>query len=187
MLYYKTHLKHFLIVLPVLLFFTGNVLAQDRTWTTYSPKTGGWSILAPGILRADEEALKANSNQGSYSYNDFNGFFAVIYKDYSGLSFMFGKKGHFTKQRDLVVKANNGKLIKDEAFTSGNIIGREVQILMPDNRVIERESNIKSMNRVQRFRMFFNGNRFYMILAVLPASEINLPAVTDYLNSFALK
>jgi hypothetical protein len=184
---FKAHLRQFLLIFPIFLAVSATSFAQDRTWERYSPKSGGWSILAPGIMRPDDDALKANGGQGSYAYNDFNGFFAVVYKDYSPMGFMFGKKGHYAKQRDLVLKANKGKLIKDEAFSKGAITGREVQILMPDNRVIERESNIKKMNRVQRFRMFFDGYRFYMILAVLPEAEINSAAVTDYLNSFVIK
>ena len=88
--------------------------AQERTWKTYSPKHGGWSILAPGTMNADSEALKENSKQGSYSFHDYNGFFAVIYKDYGGFNFLPWKQGHFLKQRDLVVKSNKGTLISDK-------------------------------------------------------------------------
>jgi hypothetical protein len=181
-----THLLKILLILPILA-FSSNLFAQDRTWQTFTPRTGGWSVLAPANLNPDAEALKQGSKQGSYVYNDSNGFFAVVYKDYSPLNFMFGRKSHFGKQRDTVIKANNGKLISDVEFTSGNLKGREVQIRMPDNRVIDRESNIKPSYRVQRFRMFFDSYRFYMILAVLPEADINAPAVTDYLNSFKLK
>ncbi len=187
MYHFQTHLKQFSLLLAGLFLLCGIALAQDRTWQSFTPKVGGWSILAPGILRPDEEALKFNSNQGSYTYNDANGFFAVVYKDYSAINFLFGKRGHYGKQRDLVVKANKGKLIKDVEFNNGKLIGREVHIRMPDNRVIERESNMKPMYRVQRFRMFFNGNRFYMVLAVLPEAEIDSADVTAYLNSFVLK
>lgn len=176
-----------LLIFGLLIFLNCTLIAQDRTWQTYTPRNGNWSILAPGVMRPDQEALKAKSRQGSFTYNDFNGFFAVIYKDYSKINFLFGKSGHFTKQRDIVIKANKGKLIKDQEFTNGNISGREVHMQMPDNRVIPRESSIKLQHRVQRFRMFFVGSRFYIILAVLPETDVNLPEITQYLNSFTLK
>ena len=174
-----------ILVLSLLLVLSLDSFSQDRTWQTYSPKNKDWSILSPGVMRPDEEALKPGSKQGSYSYNDFNGFFAIIYKDLGG--FLFSKKGHFSKQRDLVVKANNGKLLKDEEFTNGKIKGREIQIRMPDNRVIGRESSVKPAHRVQRFRMFFQGKRFYNILIVLPEEQINSAEATNFLNSFTLK
>lgn len=170
-----------------LLCFAITSFSQDRTWQTYTPKNNQWTILSPGVMNADQEALKENSKQGSFTYNDFNGFFAVIYKDYGSLNFLPWKKGHFTKQRNLVVKSNKGKLISDVEFTDGNISGREVQVRMPDNRVIGRESNIKPSYRVQRFRMFFQGNRFYTVLAVVPETEVNSEEITKYLNSFDLK
>lgn len=180
-------LKNKILLFALLLILSSSALAQDRTWQKFSPKTAPWSILAPGPLTPDAEALKPGSSQGNYSYTDFNSFFAVIYKDYGGLNFLPWKKGHLNKQRDLVVKANKGTLLKDEEFTMGKFKGREVQVRMPDNRVIGRESNVKPQYRVQRFRMFFQNNRFYMILAVLPEEQINSKEVTDYLNSFTLR
>lgn len=176
-----------LIVFGMLILLSGISFAQDRTWQTYTTKNISWSILAPGVMRPDEEAMKAGSSQGSYSYNDFNGFFAVIYKDYGGLKLFPWKKGHLTKQRDLVLKANKGKVIKDEEIRIGDITGREVQIRMPDNRVIGRESNVKPQHRVQRFRMFFKGNRFYNILAVVPEEQVNSAEITNFLTSFTFK
>ncbi len=176
-----------LLSLTFLLILSGSIFAQDRTWTTFTPKTEAWSILAPGTMRADQEALKVPSNQGSYSYTDFNGFFAVIYKNYSKWNFLTGKGSQFTKQRDVVLKASKGKLLKDVEFTNGSITGREVYIRMPDTRVIGRESNIKPRHRVERFRMFFQGNRMYMLLVVLPEEEIDTPAINNFLNSFSFK
>lgn len=176
-----------ILVIAFLFCLNLSIFSQDRTWQTYTPKSNAWSILSPGVMNADQEALKSNSKQGSYTYNDFNGFFAVIYKDYGGFNPFPWKKGHFTKQRNLVIKSNKGTLISDKEFTDGNISGREVQVRMPDNRVIGRESNIKPSYRVQRFRMFFQGNRFYTILAVVPEAEVNSAEITKYLDSFDLK
>lgn len=179
--------RKLIVTFGILLLFGLSISAQQRTWKTYSPPNGGWNILAPGNLTPDKEASQAKSRRGSYSYNDFNGFFAVIYTDYSKLNIFPWKKGHFTKQRDLVMKANSATLVNDVEFTNGNITGREVRLRMPDNRTFSRESSLKPQPRIQRFRMFFQGNRFYMILAVLPESDVSLPEIDKYFNSFTLK
>ncbi|MEK7723429.1 MAG: hypothetical protein AAB336_03705 [Acidobacteriota bacterium] len=180
-------LKNLVIIFGILILFCLGISAQERTWKTYTPSKGNWSILAPGTLTPDAEAAKSNSKRGSYSYNDSNGFFAVIYTDYSKLNIFPWKKAHYGKQRNLVMKANNASLVKDEEFTYGNITGREVRLRMPDNRTFARESLLRPQHRIQRFRMFFQGNRFYMILAVLPEEQISLPEIDKYFNSFTLK
>ena len=183
----KVMFRNSVITFGIIFLLSLSISAQERTWKTFSPPNGAWSILAPGTLTPDSEALKSKSKRGSYSYNDSNGFFAVIYADHSKLNFFPWKKEYFTKQRDLVVKSNNATLIKDEEFTSGNITGREVRLRMPDNRTFARESSLKPQHRIQRFRMFFKGNRFYTILAVLPEEQISLPEIDKYFNSFTLK
>lgn len=172
-----------LLILILLFVLSISISAQDRVWRTFNAPIGGWSILAPGTMQPDEEA-KSGKSKGSYSYYDQNGFFAVIY---TNLGFMFSKGGHYKKQRDEVVKANNGKLIKDEEFTNGKIKGREVYVKIPDTRVIARESNVKPADRVQRFRMFFKDGRFFILLVVLPEADIDKPEVSNYLNSFSFK
>jgi hypothetical protein len=179
--------RNSIIILGILFILNTGISAQVRTWKTYTAPNGAWSILAPGNLAPDEEAKKSGSKRGSYAYNDFNGFFAVIYTDHSKLNFFPWKKGYFTKQRDLVIKANSATLINDVEFTSGNITGREVRLRMPDNRTFARESSLKPQPRIQRFRMFFQGNRFYTVLAVLPETDISLPEIDKYFNSFVLK
>ncbi len=42
--------------LAVLLVFSAAAFAQERTWQTFGPDTGAWSILAPGVMKADEDA-----------------------------------------------------------------------------------------------------------------------------------
>jgi hypothetical protein len=163
--------------------------AQERTWQTFSPGDGAWSILAPGVMNPDQEALESPSLMGSYSYNDTNGFFAVIYRDTPKGRLLWKplKKAHFKKVRKDFIKANNGELLKDEKFSNGNVEGREVHIKVPDGRVIGRESQVKTKYRVQRLRMFFDDRRFYLLLAVLPEVEIDTPVIDKYFNSFVLK
>ncbi|MBX7171070.1 MAG: hypothetical protein K1X72_08935 [Pyrinomonadaceae bacterium] len=168
----------------LLVVLAGSVLAQDRTWKTFNPPDKSWSILAPGVMVPDEAAQSPKGKEGTYAYVDYNGFFAVIYK-YLGA--VFSKGGHYRKQRDMVVKANNGKLLKDEEFSNGKIKGREVYVLMPDTRTISRESNLKPVNRVQRFRMFFEGGKIYILLVTLPESDIDKPEITNYFNSFSFR
>jgi hypothetical protein len=182
----KFWVNHLFLFFVLAFILSVNLLAQDRTWTTFDAPNGEWSILAPAALRPDEEAQKPHSKIGSYSYVDFNSFFVVIYRTYSKLDW-FSQKDRFNKQRDLVLKASKGKLLREAEFTNGEVAGREVYVRMPDNRVMSRESNIKPKHRVQRFRMFFQGKRMYVILAVLPEEEINTPPIESFFKSFAFK
>ncbi|NJM53699.1 MAG: hypothetical protein HC846_10105 [Blastocatellia bacterium] len=92
-----------------------------------------------------------------------------------------------TKQRDVVLKANKGILVKDEEFTNGNITGREVRIRMPDTRTFTRETSLKPQNRIQRFRMFFKVIVFIWYLPFYLKKIFNSPEIDKYFNSFTLK
>lgn len=185
----RFRINKFLQLLGIFLVLSGAVYAQERTWKTFTPHSGDWSVLAPGAMTPDEEALESLSTTGSYSYNDSSGFFAVIYRDTPPGRILWKpfKKAHFKKVRKDFVKSNKGELIKDVKFSNGAVTGREVYIKVPDGRALGGESQVKLKYRVQRLRMFFDERRFYLLLAVLPEKEIDAPAVNDYFNSFAIK
>ncbi len=65
----KIRMNKFLQFLGILLVLSCNAFAQERTWKTFSPDNGAWSILAPGIMNPDKEALESPSTMGSYSYD----------------------------------------------------------------------------------------------------------------------
>jgi len=185
----KIRKNKFLLSLGIFLVLSCGAFAQERTWKTFSPDSGAWSILAPGIMNPDKEALESPSTMGSYSYNDSNGFFAVIYRDTPKGRILWKslKKAHYKKVRNDFVKSNKGQLFKDEKFSNGNVEGREVYIKVPDGRVMGRENQVITKYRVQRLRMFFDDRRFYLLLAVLPAEEIDAPGIDNYFNSFVVK
>jgi hypothetical protein len=182
-------MNKFLHFLAIFIVLSCNAFAQERTWEAFSPNTGEWRILAPGVMMPDKEALESPSLMGSYSYTDSNGFFAVIYRDTPKGRILWKpfKKSHFKKVRKDFIKANKGELIKDEKFSNGTVTGREVYIKVPDGRALGRESQVKLKYRVQRLRMFFDDRRFYLLIAVLPENEIDSPAINNYFNSFAVK
>ncbi len=182
-------MNKFLQFLGILLILSCNAFAQERTWKTFSPDNGAWSILAPGIMNPDREALESPSTMGSYSYNDPNGFFSVIYRDTPKGRLLWKplKKAHFKKVRNDFIKSNKGELLKDEPFSNSNVEGREVHIKVPEGRIMGRESQVKTKHRVQRLRMFFDDRRFYLLLAVLPEEEIDTPVINNYFNSFVVK
>ncbi len=70
----KIRTNKLLQILGVLLVLSGAAFAQGRTWNTFSPDNGAWSILAPDALKPDSEAQQSRSTMGSYSYSDHNGF-----------------------------------------------------------------------------------------------------------------
>jgi hypothetical protein len=186
---FKIKTNKLLQILGILFILSGGAFAQERTWNSFSPSNGDWTILAPGVMKPDEEARQPGSSMGSYSFNDYNGFFAVIYRD-SPKRFVPWKpnyKAYFKKIRDDAVQAANGILLSDEEFSNGAVKGREVSIKIPDGRVMERESQLKTKYRVERMRMFFHGKRFYLLVAVLPENKINTPEIDNYLNSFVAK
>ncbi len=185
----KIRTNKLLQFIGILLILSGSAFAQERTWKTFSPDNGVWSILAPGIMNPDKEALESPSTMGSYSYNDANGFFAVIYRDTPKGRLLWKplKKAHFKRVRNDFIKSNKGELIKDEPFSNGNVEGREVHIKVPEGRIMGGESQLKTKYRVQRLRMFFDDRRFYLLLAVLPKEEIDTPVINNYFNSFVVK
>ena len=176
--------------LGIFLLLSCAAFAQERTWKTFTPEGGAWSVFAPGELKPDAEAQETPSKQGSYSYNDSNGFFAVVYQDNPKWLHTLWKpfiSSHYNKVRKSFVKSSKGKLLKEQNFTSGKISGREIWIRMPEGKELNAESQVKMRHRVQRVRMFFEGSRFYLLLAVLPEDEIDSFAIDNYFNSFAFK
>lgn len=164
-------MKIYTLILLILLCAGISFGQETRTWKTFSAPGGEWSILAPGTMTPDEEAVKPKSKKGSYSYRDSNGFFAVIYRDLPRVPKKL--KAYYDQTRDGAVQGFSGRLLGEGDFTNGSITGREIRI--------------EGETRVERARMFFHGKRFYVVLAVLPGNEINSEAVTAYLNSFTVK
>jgi hypothetical protein len=173
----------------ILLVLSCACFAQERVWKTFVSDDSVWSILAPGAMLPDEAALESPSTMGSYSYNDANGFFSVIYRDTPGRRILWKpmKKAHIKKVRDNFIKNNNGQLLKDEEFSNGKVNGREVYVKIAEGSVIGRESQVKTKYRVHRMRMFFDDRRFYMVLAVLPEELIDTSVINNYFNSFVIK
>lgn len=182
-------MNKFLQLFAILLLLSCGVCAQPRTWKTFSPVAGDWSILAPGVMNPDQEALEPASTMGSYSYADTNGFFAVIYKDTPDGRLLWKplKKAHFKKVRKDFIKSSGGQLLREEDFSNGSISGREVYIKVPEGKLLGRESQLETQYRVQRLRMFFDDRRFYLVLAVLPENQITTSVVNKYFDSFVIK
>jgi VCBS repeat-containing protein len=173
--------------LAIILFLGSGVLAQEWTWKYFNPSGKSWSILAPGEMRPDEEAMDPNSKMGSYSYNDFYGYFAVVWRDAPKgflISFKPDYKAHFKKVRADFITASKGQLLKEADFESGRAKGRELHIKIPSGTMTGIEGQVITKYRIERLRMFFIGRRFYMLLAVLPEDIVNTPAVDKFFNSF---
>lgn len=184
----KLLLSKLLYPLGIILILCCDAYAQEWNWTPFNPDKQPWTILAPGPMKPDAEAQQPGTKKGSYTYNDFNGFFAVIYRDSPKrwLPFKPDYKGYIEDVRDDVVKANRGELIKDVEFTNRGMSGREALVRFASGTTRGIEGQTVTKYRVQRFRMFFVGNRFYVVLAVLNENEVNSPAIDKYLNSFAV-
>lgn len=182
--------KRLLQTFGMLLVLSCTTFAQERAWKTFTPETGAWSILAPGVMQNDPDALETISTKGGYSFADSDGFFAVAYEDSPKWQVALYKPfigSHYNKIRNSFVKSSKGQLLKDEKFKNGNQSGREFLVKIPDGRILDSEGQLKSRYRVGRFRIFFHGNRCYMLLAVLPEAEISSFAIDNYFNSFAAK
>lgn len=163
------------------------VSAQDWNWKPFKPAEQPWTILAPGPMKPDAEAEDIDGPKGSYSYNDFNGFFAVIYRD-SPRRFLPWKpnySGYIENVRDDVIEANRGELLKETDFTNHGVKGREAYVKFPTGTTQGAEGQTIIKYRVQRFRMFFIGRRFYVILAVMNENLIDKPEIDRYFESFS--
>jgi VCBS repeat-containing protein len=173
--------------LAVILFFSGGVLAQEWAWKNFTPTGKSWSILAPGEMKPDAEALESGSKMGSYSYSDFYGYFAVVYRDAPKaflISFKPDAKAHYKKVKNDFITASNGQLLSEVDFTNGRTRGRELLIKIPSGTMTGMEGQIITKYRIERLRMFFVGRRFYMLLAVLPEDIVSTPTVDKFFNSF---
>ena len=178
------------VSIVILLVLSGGAFAQERNWKTFSPNDGAWSILSPCDMKPDAEAKELPSNKGSFSCNGFNGFFAVIYRDNPKWKVALSKpfiKSYYRKIRESFIKSARGELVKDEEFTSGGVSGRETHIKMLNHKVFSRVDAAKTTYRVERLRMFFRNNRFYLLLAILPEDEIDAASTDNYMNSFTAK
>jgi hypothetical protein len=173
----------------ILLVLCSGVFAQERAWKTFSPAGGAWSILAPGEMRPDAEAQASPSTKGSYSYYDFSGFFAVIYRDSPKrwVPWKPNYNAYFKKIRQDAVEAAKGQLLKEEDFTNGNATGREAYIKVPVGTLVGAEGQVITKYRVERLRMFFREKRFYLLVAVVPEEDVSSTAVNNYFNSFTAK
>lgn len=178
----------FLSSLAAILLFSGGVLAQDWAWKPFSPSGKSWTVLAPGDMKPDAEALEPQSKMGSYSYSDFYGFFAVVYRDASKgflISLPPDKSKHFKKVKNDFIVASKGQLLREEEFTYGRMNGRELLIKIPSGTMTGVEGQVIQKYRIERIRMFFIGRRFYMLLAVLPEDIVSTPTVDKFFNSFS--
>lgn len=186
----KNRILKFFWSFALLLALGGAVFAQERTWNIFSPDDKSWSIIAPGAMLYDPNALDALSTKGAYSYSDADGFFAVVYEDSPKWEVFLWKPfigSHYKKIRNGFVKSSNGELLKDRKFTNGGVSGREFYVKIPDGRIVDSEGQPKMRYRTGRFRIFFRGTRCYMLLAVLPAGQIDAPEINTYFNSFVAR
>jgi hypothetical protein len=174
----------------IFLVLSCEIFAQERNWKTFSPDNGTWSILSPCVMKPDAEAQQSASTKGSYSCNDFNGYFAVVYRDNPKWKVTLQKpfiKSYYRKIRDSFVKSTKGELTKEEEFSNGDVSGREFHIKMQNDKVFSRVDVMKTTYRVERLRMFFQNSRFYLLIAILPEDEIDSAAINNYFNSFAAR
>ena len=173
--------------LAIVLFFTSGVLAQEWAWRNFNPSGKSWSIIAPGEMKPDEEAKNPDGKMGSYSYSDFYGYFAVVWRD-APKTFLIpinpNQSAHFKKVRADFISASKGQLLKEEDFVSGRAKGRELYIKVPSGTMTGIEGQTLTKYRMERLRMFFIGRRFYMLIAVLPEDIVNTPPVDKFFNSF---
>lgn len=185
-----TRIDRFILIAGLLLAFGSTLSAQERNWEYFTPASGEWTIFAPGEMTHDPNALETLSTKGGYSYSDTNGFFAVVYEESASWKVFISKPflgSHYKKIRNGFVKNSKGTLIKDIKFKNKSNSGREFSVKIPDGRMLDSEGELQTRYRVARFRVFFQGNRCYMIVAVLPENEINSFAIDNYFDSFVAK
>ena len=177
-------------VCGALLIFNCGGFAQERNYKTFTPEDGSWSILAPGEMKVDPSAGEKLGTKGGYSYTDSTGFFAVTYENSPKYLVTFNKpfiNSHYRKIRRSFVKSSNGLLLRDIKFEKNGEKGRDFMVKIPDGTVLDSEGRMQTRFRTGRFRIFFHGNRCYLLIAVLPESEINAFAVDNYFDSFTAK
>ena len=170
--------------------FSFAAAAQERNWKYFSPQSGEWTIFAPGAMSGGGDELENLGKRGGFSYTESSGFFAVVYEESAGWKVSLMKPfigSHYKKIRKGFVKNSKGTLIKDVKFKNKDFNGREFYVKIPDGKILDGENQLQTRYRVGRFRVFFHGNRCYMLLAVLPEKEINTFEIDNYFDSFTAK
>lgn len=183
-------LNKLLQIVALLLVLTFTAAAQERNWKYFSPQSGEWTIFAPGEMSSGGAEVENLGRRGGFSYAEPSGFFAVVYEESASWKVSLMKPfigSHYKKIRKGFVKNSKGTLIKDVKFKHNNFSGREFYVKIPDGKILDGENQLQTRYRVGRFRVFFQGNRCYMLLAVLPEKEINSFAIDNYFNSFVAK
>lgn len=167
-------MKKLIFTFLIVLIFALYASAQEtlRNWQSFSPTNGDFTVLAPGKMRPDDNAAEGNKKKGSYGYKDKTGFFAVLYQKMPHQPKKLDK--YFDKSRDLAVKGVNGRLLSENNFSSNGLKGREIFIQM-------------DYGRVERARLFFNGKRLYILIAIVPSTEVNSDEINKYMSSFTAK
>lgn len=171
----------------LLLFISVAVFAQERAWKNFTPENGDWNILAPGVMERASDPEESLDKKGSYSYGDEAGFFAVVYENSPGWVVTMYKPfigSHYKRIRKDFVKNSRGKLLKDEKFKNGDQSGRQFFVQIPDGKILDNEGQWKTRCKIARFRVFFKGNRCYILMATLPENEIYSTSINKYFDSF---
>ena len=182
-----TRFKLLLQIFGLLILLCGAAFAQERNMGNIHSRN---RRLEHSRARRYAESIwcqRALDKKGSYSYSDETGFFAVVYENSPGWAVTIYKPfigSHYKKIRKKFVKDSRGKLLKDEKFKNGDESGREFFVQIPDGKVLDNEGQWKSRYKIARFRVFFNGNRCYILMAVLPENEVYTSPINNYFTSF---
>lgn len=165
-------MKNLIFILSIILTLTLGTSAQQnfqQNWQLFTTPNRDFTILSPGQMRPNDDAASGSKKKGSYGYKDKTGSFIVLYQKMPKQPKKLDK--YFDKSRDLAVKGVNGRLLKENSFSSNGFTGREIFVQM-------------DYGRVERARMFFHGKRLYVVLAIVPDTEVNTDEINSYMSSF---
>jgi hypothetical protein len=167
MLKNRVLIKSYLSSAILIFLFTINLFGQDN-WKIFTPPDKAFSVLSPDKMEPDADAKNNPSSKGTYTYKDLYSFFAVGYRQFPKMP--SDVKLYYVKTRDGAIAGVKGTLIKEQTFTKDGITGWELHIQME--------------NGVERARMFFHANRFYVLLATATEDEIDSEEINNFFNSF---
>lgn len=155
-----------------------NVVAKNNDWIKYSTKEGKFTIEFPQNPKLSNSSFQAATGVREtywFTVNQPGKQFAISYTDYQNLPKMDEEKlnNNYDNLRNGITKQFNAEITSDKQIWLGTHLGRELEITIKNEIVIN--------------RMFLINQRLYQTIITIPKLNNDMGEVKKFLNSFKVE
>jgi hypothetical protein len=157
------------LILALLLVSSASSLAQTQ-WTAFSETKGGFKALLPG------KPVQSSNSPPTFALGTASGIYVISYTDgHEGGDWAQIQKA----ERDSTIPGLNGKVSQEKEISLAGYRGKSYIFNgnLPSGAITGPIGG--------ELRLYFNGHRFYMVMAVVPQGSES-DAVAKFLDSFQL-